>query len=658
VPSIEIVSTTPQPGFLRWWLALLLVLMTLLAYQPAWHAGFIWDDHSHVEENPALSGPGGWKQIWLSRDSPQYYPLVFSSFRLERAFWGLNPAGYHLVNLLLHAANALLLWQLFRRLGLPGGWLAAAIFALHPVNVESVAWITERKNTLSMFFFLLSLLLFIRSEGGPTSKTTAESCDVIGVSPPSSILYPRSSLFYGLSLFAFLLALFSKTAVAPLPVVLLGLAWWRRGRLAMRDVWRSLPFFIAVMVLIPITVLFEHQAGSEVVREDSLWARVAGAGWGFWFYLYKAALPVNLIFVYPRWCVGPSHPASYLPAVLVVGLLLVCWLYRHAWGKACLAGVGFFGLMLLPALGLVNIYFMRYSLVSDHWQYVAMVGPLALAAAGFTRALGRTLPWGKSVAVGVVLLTLAVLTFRQSAAYLDDETLWRATIKTNPECWMAYNNLGTILVRRHDIDGGIGEFQKALRLRDDYPEAHNNLGIALARKGEISAAIREFQAAIKLAPVFAQAHDNLAHALVQTGNPEEAIAEFQQVLRLKPDFAYPHYNLGLALARKGQIDEAILLFQEAIRLKPDFADAHHDLGIALVKKSNLDEAILHFEQAIRLKPDFSDACHNLGAALARKGRIDEAILRFEQAVRLKPDFADAHTNLARALRIKRDSLVR
>jgi tetratricopeptide (TPR) repeat protein len=651
-----------------------IVVLTLLAYYPALDGGFIWDDHSHVENNPVLFGPGGLKRIWFSLEAPQYYPLVFTSFRLERALWGVKPVGYHCVNLLLHAANALLVWQLLRRLKVPGAWLAAALFALHPVNVESVAWITERKNTLSMLFYLLSLLWFVRSDETPDRGQELDVRDPRPVSPtarrqspvanhqppdsqPSTLNLQRR--WYGLSLLAFLLALLSKTAVAPLGLVLLGLAWWRRGLIGRRDLFRSAPFFALALLLIPITILAEHHAGSEIVRADSFCARLAGAGWAFWFYLYKVIWPLNLMFVYPRWQIDPANPLSYVPGLLVVGTFLLCWRFRRDWGKGWLAGLGYFGVMLLPVLGLVNIYFMRYSLVSDHWQYLAIIGPLALAAAGISRALERfqqTVRWIKPVACGSLLLALGVLTFRQSFAYKDDETLWRDTLAKNPAGWIAHNNLGVLLVAKGQTVEAIRQYQEAIRLKPDYADAQINLGVALSTKGQNDEALHQFQEAVRLSPDYASAHYNLGIALDEKGQIDEAISQYQEAIRLDPEHVLAHNNLGIAFGRKDQIDEAASQFQEAVRLSPDYAKAHYNFGMALGRKGQFDEAIRQFQEALRLAPDYAKAHYNLGIALHEKGHTEEAIRQYQEALRLKPDYADARKHLDAALAAKADAL--
>ena len=643
-----------QPPLPAWLMAVLLVLGTVLAYQPVWHAGFIWDDHVLLLENPGIQTPGGLALLWKSD-----FPLAATTLWLEWRLWGPNPLGYHLVNVLLHALSSVVLWRVLTRLRIPGAGLAAAIFGVHPVNVESVAWVAERKNTLCMFFYLVSLLVYLRAESVAGAKTRDGGWKTAPPKSPSSNLSTPSALLYWLSVGAFGLALLSKAAVAPLPLVLLGLAWWQRGRLALRDVWRTVPFFVLAAAAGSVSCWYQiHQAiGAEMldVRSDSFWSRLAGAGWAIWFYLYKTLLPLHLSFVYPRWRVDATQVLSYVPGLLVLAAFLMCWRYRRGWGRAALVGLGYFVVMLLPILGFVNIYFMRYSLVSDHWQYFAIIGPIALIAGSLTgagEALGSA---NRDLVValgGALILVLGVLTWKQSHIYTDHETLWRDTVAKNPACWMAYNNLGHALAEKGQTDEAIRQYQEAIRLKPDYFLARNNLGLTLVSRGQTDEAIRQYQEALRVEPNSVDAHNNLGVALGQKGQTDEAIRQWREVLRLKPDYAEAYYNLGVVLGQKGETDEAIRQYREALRLKPDYAEAHYNLGIALGKEGQTDEAITQYQEAIRLKADLVGARINLGDALFRKGQIDEAIRQFQEALRLKPDYADARRNLDVALATK------
>jgi Flp pilus assembly protein TadD len=531
-----------------------------------WHAGFIWDDDSFVTNNPVIKGGDGLYRLWFTAATPDYYPMTFSMLWVEWRVWADNPLGYHLVNVLLHAFSAILLWRALLRLRIPGALLAAGLFALHPVNVESVAWISEGKNTLCMVFYLGGILAWLEFEDSGARR------------------------WYGLALGAFVLALFSKTAVAPLPLVLLGIAWWRRGRVEWKDVRQVVPFFVIAGAVCWVTMWFHyHRAiGQEVIRTDGFWSRLAGAGWAVWFYLYKAVLPLNLVFVYPRWKIDARSVLSYIPLILFAAALVLCWRHRRGRGKALFIGLAYFVAMLLPILGFLNVYYMRYSLVADHWQYFAVIGPIALAAAAMETQLGR-MARGKhllQLTTGAALLAaLGTLTWLQCGMYAEVETLWLATLARNPDSWLAHNNLGLIWLEAGDRDEAIPHFQRAAAIDPGRAEAYLNLGMAFAQKGKMDEAIAEYQKALAIAPRMDQTHVNLGVALMQKGELDEAIAEYQRALAISPGVRGAHNNLGIAFAKKGQLTEAVAQFQKALEMDSDDEGARKNLALALDRLS-------------------------------------------------------------------------
>ena len=635
----------------------------MVAYLPAIRGGFVFDDNLLITENRLVHAADGLSRFWLTTDAADYYPLTWSVWWLEWRLWGANPLGYHVLNVLWHAANAILVWRILRQLKIPGAWLAGLVFALHPVNVATAAWISEQKNSLSMVFSAVAILLYLR------------------------FYEQRQWRWYGFSLGAFLLALLTKSAVVMLPVVLLGCVWWLRGRIRWKDVLYSVPFFVASLVLGLVTVWFQHYRALEghAVRPEGFVARLAGAGWVPWFYLYKAVLPISLTVIYPRWEINPALWTSWLPGILLIGCFILFWRKRTTWGRPLLFGLGYFVATLFPVLGFFDQGFYRSSLVADHWQYYSIVGVIAVAVAAGERVLGHPGKEGRYqggvVGAVAVLMVLGAATWQRCGVYADSETLWRDNLAKNPDAWPAYNNLGCAFQRAGKSHEAIGLFEQALRLNPDYPDAHNNLGVSLAKEGRIAEAFAHWQQALRLKPDYAEAHYNLGIALGQAGKMDEAIGQLEQALqlnpdyadahnnlgaalakvgrvpealrhwdqalRLKPDYAEVYYNAGIAFGQAGRITEAIGYLEHALRLKPDYAEAHYDLGIALVRVDRMPEAMTHWEQALRLKPDYAEAHYNLGMALAQVGRVDEAIGHLEQALRFKPDLTEARNQLAR-----------
>lgn len=622
------------------WLGLLLAVITMAAYLPALRAGFIWDDDAYVINNAMLTAPDGLKQIWFSAHrQSQYFPLAYTALRIERALWGLKPQGYHVVNVLLHILNALVLWRLLRRLMIPGAWLAAAIFALHPVQVESVAWITELKNVQSSLFYLLAVWAWV----GFAEKPDA----------------PRWK-FYWLALLFHALALLSKTTACTLPAALLLILWWRRETIGWRRMAQVLPFLFLGLAMGLTSVWWEQHLGNYVPEAGvtlGFMGKALVASRAVWFYAAKVFWPANLTFSYPRWEVDARDWLQYLGFAGCVVLALLLWWQRRALGRGFAAGAFFFVAALSPLLGFIPLYTFCYSFVADHYQYLACAGLIIPLAALSSRCLTMKLV-GRVAGLclpGSLLLALGLLTWKQAHIYADEMTLWQDTLAKNPASWMAHNNLGIALVEKSQLDEAIGHYREALRLRPDYAEAYNNLGIALGKKGQVEEAIRCYRESLRLKPDYAKAHYNLGLALDGRGQLTEAIGYYRESLRLRSDSAEAHNNLGAALDRMGQHDEALGHFQEALRLKPDYVEAHNNLGTACGRKGQLDAAIGQFQEAVRLNPDFADAHYNLGIAFRKKGQLDAAIHQFREVLRLTPDNADARQGLDAALAAKANS---
>jgi len=575
-----------------WFFCLILAVITILAYQPAWHGGLLWDDDncSTPRELRSLDGLG---RIWFQpRATAQYYPLVYTTYWIQQRLWGDSTTGYHLVNLLLHIGCAVLVLKILRFLRVPGAELAAMIFALHPVNVETVAWIAERKNTLSGIFALAATLFYLKFD---------ES---------------RSGRSYALAIGLFLLGLLSKTAIVTLPFAWLVIFWWKRGAISWRrDVVPSIPFFFLAAVAGLVTRWFENVGigYKATILDLSLLDRCLIAGRAFWFQLGNLLWPSNLTFVYPRWEINAHVWWQYLFPLAVLGLLGILWTVRR-WSRAPLAGVLVYIFLLLPSLGFLNIYFFIYSFVADHWQYLACLGIITPCASGIVLLTGRSKRWQALLEPATMLLlggVLFVLTWQQSRMYTDIETLYRTTIARNPSCWMAQVNLGNILYQANRIPEAMELFKQVLRMKP------------------------------------AVGYYSVANALVLKGRTSEAIEQYKQALQIDPDYAEAHHNLGSAFALTGRTQEAIEHYEQSLRIDPAFAGAHNNLGHALVETGRTLEAIDHYKEALRITPNSADVHNNLATALAQMGRTSEAIEQLKAALQINPIDFDARNNLTK-----------
>lgn len=634
----------------------LIVLLVFLAYFPALCGQFLWDDDANVTDNVPLRSLAGLRRIWFELGATQqYYPLTHTSFWAEYHLWGLSPLGYHVTNVCFHALNAILLWLILRRLGVKGAWLGAAIFALHPVQVESVAWITERKNTLSGVFYLGSILASVKF----WLPDPASSSSNVTPAQVSNVNHgPWRYYLVGLALYLF--ALWSKTATVALPAVILLLLWWKCGKIERRNIYLLLPFLIIGFVMGMITMWVEknHVGAAGQEWNFSLVERCLITGRMFWFYLGKLLWPYPLMFIYPRWEIHASQPAAYLP-VLAAGIgLLILWQNRNGWGRPALCAAGCFIATLFPVLGFFNVFFFRFSFVCDHFQYLASIGPLALAAAGITVAFvpfreGK--PFMEPVFGAMLLLVLGGLTWRQAAVYRNSETLWRDTLAKNPDSWIAHDNLGSGLLETGRLDEAMDHFRKSIELNPNGVVAHNDYSVALRQRGRLDDAKLEACKALALAPNLVEPHINLVKILRQRGELNEAVTEYKNILQLVPASEPARIGLADTLCLLGRSDEAISCYHEILGANPNNTDVRTKLGLVLIEKGRFTAAESEFSSVLQADPRNAKAFDGLGYMLAMQGRLDEAKNRFFESMQNDPKYAYPHLHYAMSLSAQRQA---
>jgi Flp pilus assembly protein TadD len=618
-----------------------LVLAAWVVFAPALHGNWVWDDADEIARNRLLRDPAGWWKAWVAPSGPDYFPLKTTVQWVLWHLWGARPGGYHLVNLALHALNGLLFWRLLDRLGVRLAWLGGLLFVVHPLAVESVAWISELKNTLSLFFLLLAMIAYVDYDARRWSASTpAERA------PP-----------YALSLLCFVLAMLSKSSVVMFPFVILLHAWWRRRRLARADVAASAPFFAVSLGLGLVTLWFQHH------RSMGMWmppaagpaSRAIAAGVAVAFYLEKCLLPRGLLPLYAPWHLVPPPLLALLPWPALALLLGGLWRKRSSWGAPVLLGLGFFLLNLVPVLGFVSMAYLHFSPVADHFAYISLLGVAGLAAAGAGALCERLAPrrwagrrWLFALGVALLIGALGEESRGDAGRFRDETTLWTSTVERAPESWMAHKNLAYALELQGRPEAAAAQYEEALRLQPDFPEARNNLGTLLSAEGRYPAAIAQFREALRVDPGYAKAHNNLGIALFHSGQPAAARAEYEAVLRAFPDSDEAHNNLGGLLASRGDYAAAAGEFREALRLQPDDFEARLNLGTVLFRTGDLAGAIAEYAAAAALQPRSPDARDHLGVALAQVGRMTEAREQFAAALRLRPDDARIRTHLENA----------
>lgn len=610
----------------------LLFVVTFLAYRPAASGGFIWDDDDYVSQNPAVQDISGLPEIWLHpTHSPQYYPMVFTTFWVQ-AQLGSGPGGFHEINILLHAASAILLWRILLRLKVPGAFLAALIFSVHPVMVESVAWITERKNTLSLFFYLASLYAYLRF-------VRMDSPEKEGEQQPG---------WYVAALVLFVFALLSKTVTASLPAAILLILWWKRGRIPIKQILLLLPFFALGIAGSFVTSYIEHSAGNVGAAGPewnySFAQRLLIAGRAVWFYAGKLIFPAQLTFVYSKWNVDPNALWQWIFPLALLIVIALLFAFRRRIGRGPLVAVLLFTGTLLPALGFINVYPMRYTFVADHYQYHAAIALIVLFAAGAAllqqKKIARQTTWLRPASAAIVTVLLFVLTFRQAEIYKDSLTLWTDTTEKNPNSWMTWVNLGQALYPTNK-QAASNAYQKALTLAPNIPDPHFNVGLADFDAQNYPAAEVQFRRAVELEPRHANALDMLGQCLVREGRVEEGIKAYQAALVANPRHNLAHLNLGIALREKGQLDEAAAELTKAADISPSDPRTWRELANCRIKQNKFEEAIGALEQFLKLRPNNADGHWDLGFALKMAHHSEkEAQDHLSKAVALDPRLAE------------------
>jgi tetratricopeptide (TPR) repeat protein len=603
--------------------------------------GFIWDDQDYVFQNPHLPDPHGLERIWFHRaESPQYYPLVFTTYWFEYRLWGgpdgsghLQAWGYHLTNVLLHALSALLIWRILARVGFPAPFAGAAVFALHPMCVESVAWVTERKNVLSLFFYLLAMLALLRWEDEEDRRRWA---------------------WWGIGFACFFLGLFSKTVIASLPVALVILRWWRKRPITPANLLGLAPLLAAGFLMGRLTA--EHEA-EFVLKGDlgpywdlSFADRVLIAGRSLWFYVGKVLWPYPLVFNYPRWTIAASDLVAWIwPVAAVAAGAGLVWLAVRG-RRGPLAAAAFYAATIFPALGFVNVAPMRYSYVADHFAYGAILGLVVLAVG----IAAEKLPQGRTAALGAVLAVLGVLTWIQVGLYRDVEYLWRDTIVHYPESHLARINLGVLQRQRGELEDARANFERVLHDWPDWPwtraRALTNLASLDQQAGRIDDAVRQLREAAAATPAAQEPRYNLANALVLQGHPDEAIPIYRKVLEETPTHIKARYNLGCALEQQGKFDEADAEFHKVVEQDARFALGWTGLGRAAIGKGKPADAVEDFRRARTIDPAVPGAVFGEIEALVRAGRRNEGLALADAVTASAPPGSSVRSEIALRLR--------
>jgi len=623
----------------RWLGAPILLIAGLWIYATTIHGACQWDDNLEIFRNPLLRDWTGLRQAWSAPPGADYLPLKTSVEWVMWHLWRGDVAGYHWAGIALHLLSAFLLWRIFDRLGIRFAWFGALLFVVHPLAVDSVAWMSELKNTLSLPPLLLAMWSFIAFEENRSA-----------VAGPNRF---GARTNYALSWLGFLAALLCKSSVVMFPAVLVLYVVWRNGRHTARDLKRVAPFFAVAFAFGLVTLRFqtERAIGDLAMPVEPVFTHFVAAGLALGFYFYTCVFPAALSPVYARWDLNPVTPAHVLPWVVIAVGFVGFWRWRATWGRHALFASGCFVANLVPVLGFFPMSYLRISRVADHFAYLALACACGAAAA----AAGELFNWADSghwppifrtrlrvVASGgiaALVVSLAWQSRTYAAVFRDPVALWTHAVGQSPESWFARNNLGSALLQEGDAATALGHLEAARRLKPDAAEILVNLGDALLRLHRAPEAIEADHEAVKLEPGFSSAHYNLANALVAAGRLPDSLGHYREAIRLEPDSAMMRYNFGTALAEAGRLDEGVIQLAEAVRLDPESPEMRINFANVLAAAGRLPDAAAQFEVSLRLRPDDADGHFGLADVLAAMGRLPEAMPHYEAALRARPDDA-------------------
>ncbi|HWB54104.1 MAG TPA: tetratricopeptide repeat protein [Tepidisphaeraceae bacterium] len=674
----------------RWLWGAVLVILTLWAFSPSIWGNYIWDDSRYALNPVVQKGTDGLYDIWFNPSrigpngkvvhltTPQYYPMVYTSFWIGNQLWGRSAIIEHIVNMLLQAGSALLVWEILRRLKVPGAWVAAAIFAVHPLQTESVAWLAERKNMLAGVFFFSSILTYLHF-----LKIDQQDVEPAG----------EDYWWYGLSLLLFVAGLLSKSIVCSMPVVVAILIWWKRGRLSGKNIALLMPFLVFGAAMAMVTSWFEvHIVGAfgpdwnhTPVQHILIASHIV------WFYVEKLIVPANLTLIYPKW---PIRSLDWLYLVGLMAVLAILIAGARKIGRGPLVAVLIYLVTLVPALGFFNVYPMRYTFVQDHFQYLSGIALIVLAVAFIARALaplGHTRRIAGTIIAIVVIGILALVSWSHAHVYTDPETLWRDVIAKNPGAWVAHENLAGVLdddaeanLQDSDVElarriadqqahEAIKQCEEALALRKNLDASYEHWGRALLILGKPAEALGKFEEAKKLNPQLITIRNNLAVSLIKLGRKQQAENEYQAALKLpgsrdvlsvmRVNFGQLLLDDGDALSRKaiaakdakikrqlkteaaGKYSEAQKQFRLAAEEMPDSANAWLHLGTVLIRVNDNRNAFDALQRAVEIEPDLAEAHADLGMLYGVAGQFAEAGQEYLKVVTLQHDNADAYANM-------------